>query len=147
MNNIDHIQHRIKESGLKVTQQRLVIYTALLGTKSHPTTESIYEDVKQNNPSISLGTVYKTLETFVEFGLAKKVMTEDGIMRYDGYVHSHHHIYCTNTKEIIDYEDENLMLLIKNYLEEKKINNLKIDQISVQINGQKLSLSENVVIN
>ena len=69
--------------------------------------------------NISLGTVYKTLETFVENQLAKKVMTDDGYMRYDGMTATHHHIYCTNTQEIMDYEDAELLTLIKNYFAQK----------------------------
>ena len=147
MKSSEYIKDKIKASGLKVTQQRLVIYETLLSMKTHPTSEMLFEQVRTQNPTISLATIYKTLETFVDYNLAKKVMTEDGIMRYDGSTHPHHHIYCTNTSEILDYEDEDLMAVIKDYLEKKNINNLKIDQICVHINGEKISKNDQITIN
>ncbi len=134
--------HQIKETlnahHIKATQQRIVIYDALISSTSHPTTETIFEEIKEQNPSISLGTVYKTLETFAEKNLVKKVMTDDGYMRYDGMLTPHHHIYCKDTQEIVDYDDSELLSLIKNYLQKKNIKNLSIEDICVQINGTKI---------
>jgi Fur family transcriptional regulator, peroxide stress response regulator len=69
------LKAKLLEFNLKATQQRIVIYEALLRIKNHPAAETIYEEIKLNNPSISLGTVYKTLDTFVSVGLAVKVMS------------------------------------------------------------------------
>ncbi|MCP4521133.1 MAG: transcriptional repressor [Cytophagales bacterium] len=139
-NNLSYqeIKDSLNAYGIKATQQRIVIYKALVASRQHPSTEIVYEGIKEENPSISLGTVYKTLETFVSKGIAKKVMTDDGYMRYDGMLDSHHHIYCTDTQEILDYDDDELLLLIKDYLEKKNIENLSIQDICVQISGTKI---------
>ena len=76
--------------------------------------------VKAGNPSLSLATVYSTLETFTGKGLVNKVPVKDGVMRYDAHTDAHHHIYCTNTKEIIDFEDDELNELIKEFLKKKE---------------------------
>jgi Fur family transcriptional regulator, peroxide stress response regulator len=140
------LKAKLTESNLKATQQRIVIYEALLRLNNHPAAETIYEAIKLNNPSISLGTVYKTLDTFVTVGLAVKVMSEEGFMRYDANMGYHNHIYCTNTKELLDYEDEELNLLIEEFFKKKNIQNLKIKEIRLQINGEKLDLEKNVTI-
>lgn len=144
--SLEEIKTRLAEKGLKSTQQRIVIYNSVYHSESHPSAERIYEDVKVDNPSISLATVYKTLETLIESGLVHRVSNEDGTMRYDANLNSHNHIYCTNTKEIIDYEDPELNKLIQNYFESKQISNLKIKEISVQINGEKLQPAKTISI-
>lgn len=140
------IREKLNEYNVKATQQRIVIYASLISSKEHPTTDSIFEKIKENNPSISLATVYKTLETFVEKGLVKKVMTDDGYMRYDGMTEPHHHIYCTDTHEIVDYDDDELLVLIKSYLAKKDIKNLSIENICVQINGKKIDQNKPISI-
>ncbi len=143
----NQVKERLANYQLKATQQRIVIYDALLHIHTHPKAENIYDFVKTKNPSISLATVYKTLDTFVSAGLAAKVMSANGTARYDGFMDHHSHLYCTNTEEIVDFEDEHLTKLIQNYFKNKKIKNFKINDIRLQINGEKLNNKENISIN
>ena len=136
MATIEKIRDRIAESGLKVTPQRIAVYEALLKINDHPTAEMIKEFVGRRNPSISLGTVYKTLETFLEKGLIGKVKTEDDVMRYDPILEKHHHLYCKKTNTIADYYDEELNQIIKEYLGKKQISNFKIEDIKLHIIGE-----------
>lgn len=142
----DDIRKKMIDFGLKATQQRIVIYEELIGRKDHPTAEKIYEKILPSNPSISLGTVYKTLDTFVSVNLAGKVMSEHGTYRYDANTGFHNHIYCTNTKEILDYEDEALNALVSEFFKKKNIVNLKIKDIKLQINGEKIDPEKEVQI-
>ncbi len=132
------IKEMLTESGLKVTQQRLVIFQSLIKSKDHPTAELIYENIKKVNPSISLGTIYKTLEVFVDRALIKRVNTSEGNMRYDARMDSHNHIFCSNTNEIVDFKDDKLDQLISDYLREKQIKNLDIKNIRLHITGEKI---------
>ena len=141
-----HIKERISASGLKATHQRIVILDAVLKMKNHPTVDYIYDNIKDANPSISLGTVYKTVETFVNNGLLSKVSTHEGHMRYDPKLDNHAHIYCTNTGEITDYYDDELNDMIIAFFKRKKVNNLKIKNISLQINGEKVDPEKDVFI-
>ena len=95
----------IKSSNLKVTPQRVAVLEALNNLKDHPTADRIKEYVVKNHPNIAVGTIYKTLETFVEKGLVKKVKTERDIMRYDAILDKHHHLYCEDTERIEDFFD------------------------------------------
>lgn len=117
-----------------------------MSTDSHPTADEVYSSIKEEYPSITLATVYNTLDTFAEYGLASKVMSIDGYMRYDGNMDQHSHIYLTNTHEIMDYEDEELSLLLQNYFKGKNVQNLKISDIKVQINGEKINPNTNISI-
>ena len=126
----------LQEKGLKVTPQRVAIYEAIVRLKNHPTAENIIEYIKENHPNISVGTVYKVLDSLVENSLLKKVKTEKDIMRYDAILSNHHHLYCSETDRIEDYEDEKLNSLINKYFKKNKIKNFKVQDIKLQITGK-----------
>lgn len=125
----------IKSSNLKVTPQRVAVLEALNNLKDHPTADRIKEYVVKNHPNIAVGTIYKTLETFVEKGLVKKVKTERDIMRYDAILDKHHHLYCEDTEHIEDFFDEHLDEMLEQYFKKKKIPNFKLKDIKLQIIG------------
>jgi Fur family peroxide stress response transcriptional regulator len=133
--NTREIASKLSEKGLRVTPQRIAILGAILKLNNHPTAEHIIEYTKKNHPHISVGTVYKVLDSFVENKLIKKVKTESGIMRYDPLLSNHHHLYCKETDRIEDYEDEKLDELITEYLEKKGIKNFNIQNIQLHITG------------
>jgi len=127
---------KLQEKGLKVTPQRLAIYDAIVQLKNHPTAENIIEYIKSNHPNISVGTVYKVLDSLTENNLLIKVKTERDIMRYDDVLSNHHHLYCAETDRIEDYEDESLNELISTYFSKNKIKNFKIQDIKLQLTGK-----------
>lgn len=97
-----------RDKGLNVTYQRILIYKSLIGTKSHPTAEEIYHEVKTEYPSISLATVYKTLETLADNELISKVTPLHDLARYDGDTTPHHHLVCLECRKIVDIYDDAL---------------------------------------
>jgi Fur family transcriptional regulator, peroxide stress response regulator len=125
----------LKSSNLKVTPQRIAVLEALTSLNDHPTADKIKEYVVKNHPNIAVGTIYKTLETFVEKGLVRKVKTDEDAMRYDAILDKHHHLYCENTERIEDYFDENLNELLEKYFKKKRIPNFKVRDIKLQIIG------------
>ncbi len=93
---------RCRALGLAVTHQRTLIYRELLATGEHPTPESVYERVRQQIPSISLGTVYKNIKTFLDAGLVREVSLHHGTQRLDPNTEPHHHLVCTRCRRIFD---------------------------------------------
>jgi len=104
--SIEEIRNKLSEKGLKVTPQRLAILDAIYKLGNHPTVDNIIEYIRQSNPNIASGTVYKVLDTLIENKLVKKVTTDRDLMRYDGIVENHHHLYCSGCDLIEDYMDE-----------------------------------------
>ena len=129
-------REKLKEKGLKVTPQRVAIYEAIVTLKNHPTAENVMEYIKANHPNISVGTVYKVLDSLVENKLLKRVKTEKDLMRYDSVLSEHHHLYCSETQRIEDYDDEQLNKMISNYFKKKKIKNFTIQDVKLQITGK-----------
>ena len=57
------LKSRLKEKGLKVTRQRLLVLSVLeQNSGRHMTAEDIYELVSEDYPDIGLATVYRTLQ-------------------------------------------------------------------------------------
>lgn len=132
------IKDKITSSGLKGTHQRIAIYEALINLENHPTAEMIYNAIKKKYPTISLGTVYKTLETFVEKRLINRVLTTNDIMRYDAITKPHHHLFDKSSGKIIDYDDDQLFKVIEKHLKKKDIPFFNISSIHVRINGESI---------
>ena len=132
----EEISRKLVEKGLKVTPQRIVVLEALLKLNNHPTAESIIKYIQKTYPNIATATVYKVLDALTENGLIKRVKTEKDIMRYDAIMESHHHLYCSETDRIEDYNDEQLDRMIENYFQYNGIPDFQIEDIKLQINGK-----------
>jgi Fur family transcriptional regulator, peroxide stress response regulator len=126
----------LNEKGLKITPQRTIVYEAVLKVQPHPTADQVIQVVRKKNPNISPGTIYKTLETFVQNGIIRKVKTDADIMRYDPVTDKHHHLYCAESERIEDYFDEELNSLIENYFKKKKIPHFDLQDFKLQLVGQ-----------
>ena len=125
----------LTDSNLRVTPQRTAVLEVMYTLDNHPSADYIIDFLRLNFPHITLSTVYKILDVFVEKGIISKVKTEDGIMRYDYVKEKHHHLYCTESERIENYYDEELDKLLENYLKKKPIPNFKIMDIRLQIVG------------
>ena len=141
-----NLKNRLNVAKLKATHQRMTILAAMDACKTHPKPEEIYERIREDNPTISLATVYNTLDSFSQVGLVNRVASIGGNIRYDSNLGAHGHIYCHNTDEIVDYYDEDLNSLIIDFFKKKKIGNLKIKNITLNINGHKLDTDKEVTI-
>lgn len=97
-----------RERGLPLTVQRRVILQAMLERDDHPTADQIYDAVKTRIPGLSRTTVYRVLDTLVQFGVVGRVSHPGGVTRFDAKVHQHHHLVCLKCGVVIDVEDERL---------------------------------------
>jgi len=136
------ISSKLVEKGLKVTPQRIIILEAILILNNHPTAENIIEFIRKNHPNISVATVYKVLDALVEKELIKRVKTEKDVMRYDAVMESHHHIYYSDSDRIEDYIDYELNDLLQKYFKKKKLPDIEIEDIKLQIVVKHLKAKE-----
>ena len=95
----------LRAHGLQVTYQRLAVYQTLYYNKEHPSAEVVYQQVRKRFPMISLGTIYKTLERFLEVGLIQKVSPLTDVTRYDAIVSPHIHMVCLKCKSLQDVDE------------------------------------------
>jgi len=93
-----------RDHGLKVTHQRVEVFKAVGESSGHPSVEEVYAIVAPRVPTISLDTVYRTLETFGELGIVKRFMSSDGRYRFDNNIDQHQHLVCTRCGKIEDID-------------------------------------------
>lgn len=106
--SMDELRRTFREAGLSFTHQRMVLYRAVQEMRSHPSPEAIYEKVRGEIPSISLGTVYKNIRAFLDAGLLREVSPHHGTLRLETNLEEHHHLVCTRCKTIVDLEETDL---------------------------------------
>ena len=98
------ITRTLREAGLRVTPQRMAIYLTLVKTKAHPCAELVYQELHHDFPSLSLNTVYNTLQIFEELGLVRRLDTGEGMCRYDANPSPHMHFVCKVCGRVLDIE-------------------------------------------
>jgi len=95
---------KYKNLGLKLTPQRLAIMRFLEGNKTHPSAEDIYSSVSKDFPTMSLATVYNTMETLRQRGNVIELTIDPEKKRFDPNVRMHHHLICTNCRMVVDVD-------------------------------------------
>ena len=80
---LENFETACRESGLKVTHQRLEIFRELAAADDHPTAETLYNRLQKVMPTLSLDTVYRTLTTFEEHDLISRVQTTESHARFE----------------------------------------------------------------
>src|ERR1700759_4361537 len=82
---------QLRERGMRVTPQRMVIHRALCGESQHMTAEQVLARVSDVLPGTSLPTVYSTLELLESLALVRRVGTGNGALVFDSRVEPHAH--------------------------------------------------------
>lgn len=95
----------LKDKGYKVTPQRIAVYDILMNTKEHPTVEAIYNKLQPAYPTMSLATVYKSLEMFKDLNLVQELNVGEDKFRYDANIKPHPHVICTSCGRVEDVDD------------------------------------------
>lgn len=108
----ERLRKALEASGHRHTAQRAAIYRYLKGVKTHPTADEIFTQVREVLPEISLATVYKALEAFVESSVARKLALGVGPARYDGRTEDHDHVRCLKcgaVRDVVGLHDSELI--------------------------------------
>lgn len=92
------------EKKLRKSKQRDRILALLQNTRSHPTANSIYDELKGEFPSLSLGNVYRNLNILVEQGLVERLDFGSTFDRYEAKIEPHLHFVCESCGRIVDID-------------------------------------------
>ncbi len=106
---MNDIERKCAEHGLRMTDQRRVIAAVLSSADDHPDADTVYERAAQEDPRISLATVYRTLRLFSEIGIIETHDFGDGRSRYETADSDHHdHLIDLASGEVIEFVDEEI---------------------------------------
>jgi Fur family transcriptional regulator, peroxide stress response regulator len=114
------------------SKQRQRILELLKSTGSHPTANWVYDQLRKEYPSLSMGNVYRNLNILVEQGLVKSLDFGSTFDRFDANATPHYHLICENCGSIIDLE-----MPIENELNDKvnKATDFSISYHNIQFYG------------
>jgi Fe2+ or Zn2+ uptake regulation protein len=90
---------------MRNTIQRELILDIINNSYSHPNAYDIYIECRKKIPNISLGTVYRNLNTLVETNKIQKIKSTDNIDRYDKIL-NHSHFICIKCNKILDINEK-----------------------------------------
>ena len=96
------LSRRLKEKGLRVTQQRVAVLEYLMATPRHPTAEEVEAGVNRVVPTASRASVYNVLHSLKESGLIDELVLDDAVARYDANLDRHHHFICRACRAVED---------------------------------------------
>lgn len=86
---------------MRNTRQRSLVLEIINNSYCHPTAYMVHQECIRMLPNISLGTVYRNLNTLVELGMIQRLEVPGHIDRYDK-MKAHDHFICLNCGNIID---------------------------------------------
>ncbi len=110
MTNRTALVERLKEKGLRVTQQRVAVLEYLCSTPTHPTADEIGTAVNRAAPTTSRASVYNVLHSLTSSGLVEELVFEDAVARYDANLGPHHHFVCTRCHAVHDVPEDAIPL-------------------------------------
>ena len=84
------------------SRKREAILQKIRGSHIHPTAEWVYQELKNEYPDLSLGTVYRTLTRFKEDGTIRSLGVINGQEHFDGELNAHDHFLCMECGQILD---------------------------------------------
>ncbi|GIN85968.1 peroxide-responsive repressor PerR [Heyndrickxia sporothermodurans] len=118
----------LKERGLRITPQRLLILETIQNLKSHPTVEDIHREL----PYISLATIYNNVKLFVKLHILSELPYGTGISKYEMFQPNHYHVICELCGKI---EDFNYPLLKEVEQAAAKLTNFEIEYHHFEVYG------------
>lgn len=111
--------HTLKEKDIQITPQRLAIFEQLRSRKDHPSAEMVFNELKDDFPSLTLVTVYNTLQKLELSGLCMKVNPLHSSARYDGNIEEHYHAICINCQKVVDVFDASVSIKLPEWISEE----------------------------
>lgn len=105
---MNELEQRCVDAGLKMTGPRKTILKVLCESMDHPSVEVVYERAKEMDSSISIATVYRTLNMLDELDLVTRHEFNESFSRYETNTDHHHHLIDLESGEVIEFQNEAL---------------------------------------
>ena len=109
MNTTKTLTETLKQAGLRITPQLVAICRLLAESDTHPTAAMLYDQVREQFPSVSLATIYNTLDALVGLGMVNVLgPAGDGRVHFDADIEPHINLACTVCHKIIDLPSDQI---------------------------------------
>ena len=130
MNQKNEIIKKLRSSGLRPTQQRVLIAKSLFDSDKtfHFTVETLNKKINKNGANkVSLATIYNTVDVLKSKGHLKEISINSDKTFFDTNISNHHHFFNENTSELTDFYDDDIsQIKIKKNIPGKKIKSVEV---------------------
>ena len=110
---------RLSAAGERVTRQRLLVANALAAAGRQLTAEQLYRSLRRRERGIGRATVFRTLETLVDAGVARRLELEGHVYAYVACLPAHHHhVACTRCGRVEEIDEAFVTPLAERLAEE-----------------------------
>lgn len=100
--DLEQLKRICDEAGIKLTHQRLEIFKELMTATDHPSAEDVHSRLIKRMPTVAIDTVYRTLATFDELGITRKLHLANKRNLFDINLAQHHHFVCDSCRKVED---------------------------------------------
>ena len=107
------LEQRCVDAGLKMTGQRRIILQVLVMSDDHPSVEMVHQRARELDASVSVATVYRTLNVLDELNIVRRHDFNENYARFETNLKHHHHVINVGSGEVIEFEDRKLEALIE----------------------------------
>ena len=105
------------DAGIRMTDQRSLIIETLLSSDDHPDADQVYRRAVEKDRSISLPTVYRTLNLLDDAGIIKKINMNDGKARFESVREDHDHLIDADNGHIHEFYNQELKQMLNSIAE------------------------------
>jgi len=132
---------KLRQNDYRMTPQRMKLVQLIAASEEHPSAARLYDQIKVQFPTMSLATVYKTLDLLKELGEVLEIALRDD-NHYDGNrPYPHPHLICTRCQKIMDGELEPSVRAL--VCEMEKISGFRIERHQLNFYGLCLDCQKN----
>ena len=90
-------------NGIRMTNQRQIIIGVIENSEDHPDVDQLYRRAVEEDTTISIATVYRTVKLSEEAGIIDRIEFGDGRARYEESGKHHEHLVDVETGEVIEF--------------------------------------------
>ena len=113
---------------MRYSRQREALLELLRSTTSHPDAQWLYSSLRQEQPNISLGTVYRNLRQLTDEGEILE-LCYGNTSHFDADLSPHYHLQCSHCKRIFDIPADDISVKIRTD------DQFTVDGFSIVLNG------------
>jgi Fur family peroxide stress response transcriptional regulator len=135
--DLKQLQIKLKKRKIKPTYIRLKVLSYLEDGPKHPHAEQIFTAIKKDIPTVSMTSIYNTLDLFQKRGLIIPLFITGSEVRFDINVSPHQHFFCERCGKIFDLKGD------YDYLKTKNIEGHKV----IEIQGYFIGICKNCLEN
>jgi len=122
----------LRQNGIQPTPQRIAVMQFILASRTHPSADDVYSNVRRTCPTVSRATVYNTLNLLAEKGVIKTQILREGGLVFDANAQRHHHFIDEETGRIYDVPWEAIKVRGEGALTE-----FEVREVQVVMRGRK----------